>query len=108
MYVEPAPDRAEALAARVAATVRSWRFVGALLLSIIVWLVVNAVWQPFEPYPLDDDHRTRAGLATVAALQGPPHPAGAGAGRTTRLSSASSSSRFSSPTRWVADSRIEG
>jgi uncharacterized membrane protein len=52
MYVEPAPDRAEALAARVAATVRSWRFVGALLLSIIVWLVVNAVWQPFEPYPL--------------------------------------------------------
>ena len=71
MYVEPAPDRAEALAARVAGIVGSWRFVGALLLSIIVWLVVNAVWQPFEPYPLMMIAGLAAGLATVAALQGP-------------------------------------
>jgi uncharacterized membrane protein len=71
MHVEPAPDRAEALAARVAATVGSWRVVGALLLSIIVWLVVNAVWQPFEPYPLIMITGLAAGLATVAALQGP-------------------------------------
>src|SRR5918994_7770177 len=72
MYVEPEPDRVEALAARVAGIVGSWRFVGALLLSIIVWLVVNAVWQPFEPYPLMMMIAgLAAGLATVAALGGP-------------------------------------
>ena len=72
MYVEPTPDRAEAFAARVAGIVGSWRFVGALLLSIIVWLVVNAVWQPFEPYPLMMMIAgLAAGLATVAALRGP-------------------------------------
>ena len=71
MYVEPAPDRAEALAARVATTVRSWRFVGALLLSIIVWAGGERRLAALRAVPVDDDHRTRAGLATVAALQGP-------------------------------------
>jgi hypothetical protein len=39
--VEPEPDRAETLAARVAGNVGSWRLVGALPLSIIVWLAVR-------------------------------------------------------------------
>lgn len=71
MFEEPPADRAEQLAARVADAVGTWWFLMGLLLLILGWLVVNLVWQPFQPHPATMLAGLGASLATVAALQGP-------------------------------------
>ena len=72
MFVEdeemgPAERFATAIADRVA----SWWFAAAVLTFLTVWIVVNVVWRPFEPYPVVVLAVISAVLASVAALQGP-------------------------------------
>ncbi len=71
MFEEPPTDRAEHLAARVADAVGTWWFLTGLVLLILGWLVVNLIWQPFQPHPATMLAGLGASLATVAALQGP-------------------------------------
>ncbi|MBW7884790.1 MAG: DUF1003 domain-containing protein [Caldilineaceae bacterium] len=55
----------------VAALASSWYFAAALSLGLILWITVNLLWQPFEPYPAIIMAVIGATFASVAALQGP-------------------------------------
>lgn len=70
-YDEPEMGRGERLAAAVAEQVASWWFAGAVVCALAVWVGVNVVWRPFEPYPVVVLAVVSAVLASVAALQGP-------------------------------------
>ncbi|MGI9644108.1 MAG: DUF1003 domain-containing protein [Ilumatobacteraceae bacterium] len=61
----------ERLATRIADLVASWWFAGTLLALIGIWVVVNVVARPFDPYPVIIFAVISAVLASVAALQGP-------------------------------------
>ena len=69
-HVDP-PSRSEQYAMRVADAVASWWFAGAIVVSVIAWVVLNVVARPFTPYPTVMLAGISATLATVAALQGP-------------------------------------
>lgn len=56
---------------RLARTFGSWPFFVAIFGFLAVWVGVNAIWQPFEPYPVIVFAVTSAVLASMAALQGP-------------------------------------
>jgi len=70
-YEEPAATTAERAAARVADRVATWWFSATVVCFLVVWTVVNMVWQPFEPYPVVVLSVISAVLASIAALQGP-------------------------------------
>lgn len=56
---------------RVASLVASWAFPLTVLSLIIVWLLVNLVLRPFEPFPIVFLAVVSAALASLGALQGP-------------------------------------
>ncbi len=66
-----AERQAEPLVFRLARTFGSWAFLSAILAFLVVWLVVNVVGRPFDPYPVIIFAVTSAVLASLAALQGP-------------------------------------
>lgn len=70
-YDEPEMSRGERLAAAVAEHVATWWFAGAVVSVLALWVTVNVVWRPFEPYPVVVLAVISAVLASVAALQGP-------------------------------------
>ena len=55
----------------VASHVASAAFPIGVAVGSSLWIIVNVVWRPFEPYPVIVAAVTSAVLATVAALQGP-------------------------------------
>jgi len=61
----------ERLADRVAAAIGSWRFSGAVLLALLLWVSANIAFQPFDPFPVIVLAVISAALASLAALQGP-------------------------------------
>ncbi len=63
--------RGEQLATRIADGVASWWFAGTVLTLIAIWVVVNVVAKPFDPYPVIIFAVISAVLASIAALQGP-------------------------------------
>lgn len=71
MFRPNKPSRSEHYAMRVADAVATWWFVGALLILILAWILINVVARPFTPYPTVMLAGISATLATVAALQGP-------------------------------------
>ena len=71
MYDEEEMSRAERLAAAVADRVATWWFSGTIVCFLVVWVIVNLVWRPFEPYPVIVFAVISAVLASIAALQGP-------------------------------------
>ncbi len=71
MWEPPEPDRTERVALWVASHVASWAFPALVFGCLTVWVGINVIWQPFEPYPVIIFAVTSAVLATVAALQGP-------------------------------------
>lgn len=64
-----APDRDAA--DRVASIVASWAFPLTVLTMIVVWLLVNLVLRPFDPFPIVFLAVVSAALASLGALQGP-------------------------------------
>lgn len=71
MFMESEPDAGERRAVGVAMAVATWWFPVGLLVSVLVWILVNVVFRPFEPYPTLMLSVLAATLATVAACQGP-------------------------------------
>ncbi len=70
-FTEPPLDRAERAAGRVIVVVGSWWFPTVVLLAIVVWLAINVLLRPFEPYPIIVFAVPAAALSTLAAVQGP-------------------------------------
>jgi len=70
-WTPPDPTRTERSARWVADHVTSWWFPVAVAVLLVVWVVGNVVWEPFQPYPVIVFAVTSAVLATLAALQGP-------------------------------------
>ncbi len=71
MFDDPEPTRAEVLAVGIAERVASWPFALCVIGLVSAWVVVNIIWQPFEPYPVVVLAVISAVLASLAALQGP-------------------------------------
>ena len=71
MFDEVDETRAERMASRIADVVATWMFACAVIVVIALWVLVNMVWQPFQPYPVIIFAVVSAVLATLAALQGP-------------------------------------
>lgn len=61
----------EKMGLQVALLVGSWYFALAILLFLVIWLAINYVSQPFEPFPMIIFGVISAVLATLAALYGP-------------------------------------
>ena len=70
-YEDEEMSRGELLAAAIADHVATWWFAGTVLTLLTVWVIVNVVWRPFEPYPVVTLAVISAVLACVTALQGP-------------------------------------
>lgn len=70
-FEESEMSASERSAAAVADHVATWWFAGTVICSLAVWVLVNVVWRPFEPYPVVVLAVISAVLASVAALQGP-------------------------------------
>ncbi len=68
---ERAQARAERLADRIARTIGSWRFSSAVLVGLTVWVGVNVLFRPFDPYPIIILAAISAALGSLAALEGP-------------------------------------
>lgn len=66
-----AEDQAGTLIFRLAAMFGSWAFFGAIFGFLAIWIGLNLIWKPFEPYPVIVFAVTSAVLASMAALQGP-------------------------------------
>lgn len=69
--LEQETSPSEKIGLRVALLVGSWYFALAILLFLVIWLAVNYVRQPFEPFPMIIFGVISAVLATLAALYGP-------------------------------------
>lgn len=67
----PEPDRTERAAIWVASHVASWLFPAIVASALATWIIINAIWQPFDPHPTVMLAVISALLATIAALQGP-------------------------------------
>jgi uncharacterized membrane protein len=67
----PEEDPGSRFAERLTAVVGNWRFSGVILLALGLWLGVNLILRPFEPYPVIIYSVISAVLAALAALQGP-------------------------------------
>lgn len=61
----------ERFAHRVVALVGSWPFAVGILTFLALWLAVNVLGRPFEPYPMIVLAGMGAVLASLAGLQGP-------------------------------------
>lgn len=70
-YKPPSPAAGERAASKLAGIVASWTFPAAILVSVIVWGLINFATKPFDPYPVVVLAWISAVLATVAACQGP-------------------------------------
>lgn len=66
---EPAP--LERLGARVADRVTSIWFPVVLAVAIALWVILNVVARPFEPYPMVMIGGLGVGLTTITAFQAP-------------------------------------
>ena len=71
MFDEVEPDRDERLAAHVADVVASLWFPVALAIGIALWVIINVVGRPFEPYPMVMIAGLAVGLTTITAAHGP-------------------------------------
>ena len=71
MFREPEADTGERMATHVAAAVASWWFPVCLFVGITIWLAVNVIARPFEPYPMIMLAGLAAALSTITAFQGP-------------------------------------
>jgi len=70
-YQPPQASQGEMAATTLTSFVASWRFPTFILLSVVVWAVINIAVEPFEPSPVVALAWVSATLATVAACQGP-------------------------------------
>ncbi|RMF82119.1 MAG: DUF1003 domain-containing protein [Chloroflexi bacterium] len=68
---ERALTRGDRLANRIADTVGTWSFVALILVGMVIWVVANVVWRPFEPYPLIILIGMGTVLGALAAVQAP-------------------------------------
>lgn len=66
-----AEDEAEPLIFRLARMFGSWPFFIAIFGFLAIWIGINLIWKPFNPYPVVVFAVTSAVLASMAALQGP-------------------------------------
>lgn len=66
-----AENEADPLIFRLARTLGSWPFFAAIFAFLAIWIGLNLIWKPFEPYPVIVFAVTSAVLASMAALQGP-------------------------------------
>ena len=51
--------------------IASWYFPIAILVGLLIWVLVNVLARPFEPYPIIILVVISAILASLAAIQGP-------------------------------------
>lgn len=65
-----APAQAQ-LATRITQGVGSWRFVATIFAGLAIWIAVNVIARPFEPYPTVMLAVISATLGSLAALEGP-------------------------------------
>lgn len=70
-YQEPEATRSERFATVVANRVATWWFSAVVIACLAIWIAVNMIWRPFEPYPVVVLAVISAVLACVTALQGP-------------------------------------
>jgi len=61
----------EVVADRVAAAVGSWQFPIMIRALLAIWISINLLLRPFEPYPTIVLSMISAALGSLAALQGP-------------------------------------
>lgn len=61
----------EKITERVSVFVASWTFPGLIVALLLVWIVLNLIFRPFNPYPVIMFTVISAILATLAALQAP-------------------------------------
>ena len=71
MFNETEMSSSERLATALADRVATWWFSTTIVTCLAVWIAVNLIWRPFEPYPVVVLAVISAVLASVAALQGP-------------------------------------
>jgi len=71
MSEPPQGGRTERAALWTASHVASAAFPATVFTTVVLWVVVNVIWRPFEPYPVIVYAVTSAVLATAATLQGP-------------------------------------
>jgi uncharacterized membrane protein len=68
---EQDPDLGKRRAAGITAAIASWGFLLVILALLLVWIMVNVLFRPFEPYPVVIFAVISAVLATLAALEAP-------------------------------------
>jgi len=61
----------ERFARRVARVIGSWQFASGVALGLSLWISLNILFRPFEPYPIIILAIISATLGSIAALQGP-------------------------------------
>ena len=71
MFMEEEPDADELWARRAIGVIINWRFVPTMISLIVIWLVINIIFQPFEPHPIFMIATLAATVTTVTALQSP-------------------------------------
>jgi uncharacterized membrane protein len=64
-------SRGERLAHWVSALIANWSFSATILLLLGGWIVVNLLFQPFDPFPVIIFAVISAVLASLAAIEGP-------------------------------------
>jgi uncharacterized membrane protein len=71
MFEEVGPDRHEQLAGRVADLVASIWYPLVIAVVALVWIVINVVGRPFDPYPMVMIAGLGVALTTTIAFHGP-------------------------------------
>ena len=68
---ERAASRAERGADQVIKVIANWYFPSLILGALLLWIAVNVLTRPFQPYPVIILAGISAALASLAAIQGP-------------------------------------
>jgi uncharacterized membrane protein len=71
MFEEVDPGRQERFAGRVADLVASFWYPAVIGVVAVVWVVVNVVGRPFDPYPMVMIAGLGVALTTITAFHGP-------------------------------------
>jgi uncharacterized membrane protein len=71
MFEEVDADRQERFAGRVADLVASFWYPAFIAVGAIVWIVVNVIGRPFDPYPMVMIGGLGVALAMITAFHGP-------------------------------------
>lgn len=71
MFTEPEVTAPERIASQMAAFFGSWRFLVLLVVSVVVWVTVNVIWEPIQPHPAMMLTYLGLGLTMLASVQLP-------------------------------------